>query len=393
VLKKWVKQARNKGASDLHLEPGLAIAVRVRGELLRLDEVATAETLLGVARELVPPAHWSELLARRSYDLSRVIAGTHCRINIMQTARGLGLAVRLLSSVRPTIEGLNLHPDLRDLALAPHGLILVSGPTGSGKSSTMAALVETINETRAAHIITVEEPIEYHLTPRRSLIRQREVGRDTPSFAQALLDALREDPDVIMVGEMRRHETMQLTLDAAETGHLVLATLHSSSVAEAVQRLVSSFPPGAQEAVRVQLSQSLVAVISQRLVYRPAVGLRVPECQVLRGTSPVRAIIRQGQMHKLESVLTTGREDGMWSWDRYRRWLDAKTHWKRPSGSAEPLTEAPVAGVAPGTELPPMRRVPAPASAPPTTSQPVPPVFEVDPSLSIDTLIAEIRGR
>src|SRR5207253_230283 len=180
-----------------------------------------------------------------------------------------------LSTFQATVEKLNLHPDLRKLVARDNGLILVSGPTGCGKSSTLAALIQEINLSEARHIVTIESPIEYSFRPRRAYIRQREVGRDTPSFEQALLDALREDPDVLMVGEMRDPETMRLTLNASETGHLVLATVHSSTCAEALQRVVSAFPAEIQSSVSSQLADCLVAVISQRLRFRADLNIRV----------------------------------------------------------------------------------------------------------------------
>src|SRR5262245_53950755 len=249
-LETLIGLAKDHGASDLHLEAGLPAALRVRGALRTVGEPIAAKDLIEAARQIIGPEQWQYFLERRSFDLSRTIHGVRCRINILQTARGIGFAVRLLASAQITIERLNLHPDLRKLINHAHGLVLVSGPTGSGKSSTMAALIQEINLAESRHIVTVESPIEYFFRPRRAFIRQREVGRDTPSFEQALLDALREDPDVLMVGEMREPETMRLTLNAAETGHLVLATVHSSSCAEALQRVVSSFPSEIQGAVR-----------------------------------------------------------------------------------------------------------------------------------------------
>jgi twitching motility protein PilT len=186
--------------------------------------------LMDMARTLIGENQWPVFLERRSFDLSKTVRGVRCRINVLQTSRGVGLAIRLLSPFQATVEKLNLHPDLKKLVKNTHGLILICGPTGSGKSSTLAALIQEINLTETRHIVTVESPIEYTFRPRRAYIRQREVGRDTPSFEQALLDALREDPDVLMVGEMRDPETMRLTLSASETGHLVLATVHSSSL-------------------------------------------------------------------------------------------------------------------------------------------------------------------
>src|SRR6185369_11870304 len=233
-----IAAATEQGASDLHLEPSLPAAVRIRGSLRTTGQPLPGKLLLEAEQQIIGKDHWPQFLARRSYDLSRTIHGVRCRINIMQTARGVGMAVRLLTPFQATIEKLNLHPDLIKLIAHTNGLILVCGPTGCGKSSTMAALLQEINLSETRHVVTIESPIEYVFKPRRAYIRQREVGRDTPSFDQALIDAMREDPDVLMVGEMRDPETMRLTLNAAETGHLVMTTVHSSTSAEALQRVV-----------------------------------------------------------------------------------------------------------------------------------------------------------
>lgn len=340
-LESLVSMARQQGASDLHLEPGLPAAVRVRGALRTAGEPLPAKALLGAARMLIGEAQWPAFLERRSFDMSRTIQGVRCRINVLQTARGVGFAIRLLASFQATLEKLNLHPDLGKLTERTSGLILVSGPTGSGKSSTLAALIQEINLTEARHVVTVESPIEYFFRPRRAYIRQREVGRDTPSFEQALLDALREDPDVLMVGEMREPETMRLTLNAAETGHLVMATVHSSSCAEALQRVVSAFPSEIQNSVAAQLADCLVGVIAQRLQFRPDIGIRVPECEILIPINPVKAHIRNRDYFKIISVLETGSEHGMWTFQRYRQWLDRKSNWNYPDQEYEaPDTEA-----------------------------------------------------
>jgi twitching motility protein PilT len=231
---------------------------------------------------------------------------------------------------------LNLHPDVKKLLRHPNGLILVSGATGSGKSSTLAALIQEINLTEARHIITVESPIEYSFRPRRSYIRQREVGRDTPGFEQALLDALREDPDVLMVGEMREPETMRLTLNAAETGHLVLATVHSSSCAEALQRVVSSFPAEIQGSIGAQLADCLVGVVSQRLRFRPEINIRVPECEILMATHAVKNFIRCREFFKITTALETGADNDMWTYQRYAKWLDSRVQWFIPDDNPEP---------------------------------------------------------
>ncbi len=252
-LETLISVAREQGASDLHLEPGLPATLRVRGALRTMGETVPAKTLVDFAREIIGQQHWNEFLERRSFDLSKTISGVRCRINVLQTSRGVGFAVRLLSTFQATVENLNLHSDLKRLVSATNGLVLMCGPTGSGKSSTMAAMIQEINLGEARHVITLESPIEYIFRPRHAFIRQREVGRDTPSFEQALLDALREDPDVLMVGEMRDPQTMRLTLSAAETGHLVMATVHSSTCTEALQRVVGAFPAEIQNSVAAQL--------------------------------------------------------------------------------------------------------------------------------------------
>src|SRR6201995_862409 len=316
--------AKANGASDLHLEPGLPAALRVRGSLRASGAPTPGKLLPEAAQELIGNEGWNEFLRRRSYDLSRNIQGVRCRINVLQTSRGVGFAVRLLMGFHTTVEKLNLHPDLRKLIGHTNGLIIISGATGSGKSSTMAALIQEINLIEPRHILTIESPIEYLLKPYRAYIRQREVGRDTPSFEQALIDAMREDPDVLMVGEMRDPETMRLTLNAAETGHLVLATAHSSSAAEALQRVVAAFPSESQNSVCAQLADCLVAVVCQRLVYRADLKMQVPECEILMPGHAVKAFIRRGDFFKMMSAIETGANDGMWTYPRYRTWLEAK---------------------------------------------------------------------
>jgi len=330
TLEPLITAANRQGASDLHLEPGLPATIRVRGALRTLGEPLTGETLLALAHEVLSEEARQHFVAQRSADFSKTIGGVRCRLNLMHTSRGVGFAIRLLASFQATIERLNLHPDLKKLVTPSNGLVLVCGPTGSGKSSTLAALIQEINLTEARHVLTLESPIEHVFRSRRAFIRQREVGRDTPSFEQGLLDALREDPDVLMVGEMREPETMRLTLNAAETGHLVLGTVHSGSCAEALQRIVFAFPSEIQNNVAAQLADCLVAVVCQRLRFRPDLSLRVPECEILRSTNSVKAFVRNRDFFKLPQALETGADHGMWSFDRYQNWMSKRGQWHIP---------------------------------------------------------------
>lgn len=368
TLESMVAVARENGASDLHLEAGLPPALRVRGSLRISGDPLASKVLLEFAREIIGVEHWPTFVERRSFDLSKTLSGVRCRINVLQTSRGVGMAIRLLAAFEATIETLNLNPEVKRFATASTGLVLISGPTGSGKSSTLAALIQEINLTDARHIVTIESPIEYSFRPRRAYIRQREVGRDTPSFEQALLDALREDPDVLMVGEMREPETIRLTLNAAETGHLVLATVHSSNCAEALQRVVSAFPSEIQNSVAAQLADCLVGVVAQRLHFRPDLGIRVPECEILTSAHSIKNFIRNRDFFKIQSTLETGAEHGMWTFARYRTWLEKKTNFHIPGKATSLADDEPIAS----TPLPPMGTVPAPAARKESGSKTVP---------------------
>jgi twitching motility protein PilT len=370
-LDSLISAARQQGASDLHLEAGLPAALRVRGALRVSGDPLPGKVLLEMAHGLLGAEHWPEFVQRRSFDLSRTVAGTRCRINLLHTSRGVGMAIRLLAAFQTTIERLNLHPEFKKLVAPTTGLILISGATGSGKSSTLAALIQEINLTEARHIVTVESPIEYTFRPRRAYIRQREVGRDTPSFEQALTDAMREDPDVLMVGEMRDPETMRLTLNAAETGHLVLATVHSGTCIEALQRVAMAFPPETQAGICAQLADCLLAVVCQRLRFRADLNLRVPECEVLRSTGSVKALIRSREFFRIGQALETGAEHGMWTFDRYAAWLAKRTQWHLPETVEEEPDSEPAETAASAPALP---TAPAPLSAAGVSAMPAPSV-------------------
>jgi len=365
TLESLISAASRQGASDLHLEPGLPAALRVRGTLRLAEDPLPGKLLADLAREILGAEGWQQFATKRSADFSKTIGGVRCRFNVLHTSRGVGFAIRLLTSFQATIDRLNLHPELKKLVTANNGLVLISGPTGSGKSSTLAALIQEINLTEPRHVLTLENPIEYVLRSRRAFIRQREVGRDTPSFEQGLLDALREDPDVLMVGEMREPETMRLTLNAAETGHLVFATVHSGSCAEALQRVVLAFPAEIQSNVAAQLADSLVAVVCQRLRFRPEINLRVPECEILRSTTSIKTFIRNRDFFKIPQALETGAEQGMWTFDRYRTWMAKRGKWHIPQADDEALDQEEVAATPLSSPLAPPPKAATPAAITP----------------------------
>jgi twitching motility protein PilT len=394
TLDALITAANSQGASDLHLEPGMPLAIRVRGALRIVGEPLSPNVLLELAQETIGTQEWPHFVERRSADFSRTVGGVRCRFNVLHTSRGVGFAIRLLASFQATIERLNLHPDLKKLVAPTTGLVLVSGGTGSGKSSTLAALIQEVNLAESRHVLTIESPIEHIFRPRRAFIRQREVGRDTPSFEQGLLDALREDPDVLMVGEMREPETMRLTLNAAETGHLVLATVHSGTCAEALQRIVLAFPSEIQSNIAAQLADSLVGVVCQRLRFRSDLNIRVPECEILRSTSPVKTFIRNRDFFKLPQALETGADSGMWSFDRYQSWMSKRTQWHVPNAEDEAPDEDVADGnepaSSPGKKAAPISSSATQPSAPTPGAKPSGP-FEIEPVAGgLDELIKRL---
>jgi twitching motility protein PilT len=330
IFQGWIQKAQELGASDLHVEADGPVMVRIRGKLQPLAENSSATELLRSGQQFLGSTGWTEFLERGSADVSVEIAAVRCRINLFKTVRGMALAVRLLPSSISDLRSCNLHPDLRRLTEPATGLVLISGPTGSGKSTTLTALIEEINATQSRNVITLESPLEFLHANRRSLIRQREIPTHSPSFEQAITDALRENPDVLVVSEMRTPEVMRLTLNAAETGHLVLATMHSATCAEALTRICMSFPAELQGSIRAQLADCLVGVLCQRLDYLSSRNLRVPRCELLLGSIGARGTIRAGNFSQLANVIQSGGEEGMWSFDRYGRWLEQRSDWVVP---------------------------------------------------------------
>jgi len=276
-----------------------------------MGPILDPEDVRSLVLPLLEPAQSDELQKKRTVDFSYVRDGIgRYRVNIHHQRGTLAASIRLLPSKIPSLETLHLPATLAKLAERRQGLVLVTGPTGCGKTSTLAALIDIVNTKRAAHVVTIEDPVEYQHANRSSIIEQIEVGRDTPDFAVTLRSIMRQTPDVILVGEMRDAETMATALTAAETGHLVLSTLHTNDAIQAVSRILDSFPTGNQPQIRQQLSLALAAVIAQQLV--PGVdGSRWPATEIMIATDAVRSLVRKGDDHQLRSQISVGRADGM----------------------------------------------------------------------------------
>ena len=312
-LVELLKRALQAGASDVILSAGTAPHFRVDGELGKtgaavLDDKATKKLIYGLLSE----AQIARLERDRELDFSFTLDGKHrFRGNVFFQRATVAAAFRLIPSEIPALETLNLPAIVEEFALSPQGLVLVTGPTGHGKSTTQAAMIQAINRKRKAHIITVEDPIEFVHANGTCVIEQREVGDDTLSFSSALKHVLREAPDVILVGEMRDPESIACAMTAAETGHLVIATVHTNDAVQAIDRLLDSFPPHQQGQVRSQMSLSLLGVISQRLLPRKDGQGRIPAVEVLRNTAAVANLIREEKTHQLYSIMETQAREGM----------------------------------------------------------------------------------
>lgn len=298
--------------SDLHISSERSPAIRVNGELMFLlnHPVISQEDVSGILESILPAEKFKQFLDSQELDFSYTFQGTvRLRGNAFVQQGKFGVALRLIPSVK-TLAELNLPPVLAEFARKRQGFFLVVGPVGQGKSATMASMVSLINEERAAHILTIEDPIEYVYEQKKSMINQREIGLDGKSFETALKGAFREDVNVILIGEMRTPETIATAVTAAETGHLVLSTLHTNNASQTIDRIIDSFPPEQQDQIRIQLAASLIGVFSQRLVPRIAGG-RVPAYELLINNSAVANLIREKRTHELDMVIETGFEQGM----------------------------------------------------------------------------------
>ena len=307
-----------QGASDLHLKTNAPPLMRINGNLAQIggSDPVSSQDLLVAFQLMTSKEQQAEFNLKKELDFSyQTQAGVRFRVNAGLQKGEISLALRRVALEIPTLEQLGLPSICQDLALKKQGLVLVTGPTGSGKSTTLAAMIEYLNQHEASRIITIEDPIEYLYQDKLSFITQRELGSDTTSFATAAKQTLRQDPDVILVGEMRDPETMAACITAAETGHLVMSTLHTNSAPQSIDRIVDAFPPYQQNQVRMQLSLTLLAVLAQRLIPRLGGG-RVAVVEVMLANSAIRNLIREGKTHQMGSVMQTGTEAGMQTMER-----------------------------------------------------------------------------
>lgn len=312
-IRNLLLHAYEENASDLHVTVGVPPVYRVNGRLVQYgDMIMTPDMVNKMVREILPQPKADEFEAKGETDFDYTLEG-YCRfrVNAFHQRNAGAIAARLISTSIPTIESLNMPKVLYELAEKPQGLILVTGPTGSGKSTTLAAMINYINENKAKHIITLEDPIEYVHHHKKSIINQREVGADTASFANGLRASLRQDPDIILVGEMRDLETISTAITAAETGHLVFATLHTSSAPTTIDRIIDVFPPYQQGQIRIQLANVLQGIISQRLFVKKDGKGRVAATEILIGVPAVTNLIRNEKVYQIPSVMQTSRALGM----------------------------------------------------------------------------------
>jgi len=317
-IENLLEEVVKRNASDLHLCVGMPPMFRIDGALVPAEGLAplTGEDLTALVYSVMDDVQKEDLVKDKEVDFSFAFGDlARFRANAFHQKGNLGMALRLIPNKIPTLTELGMPNILQKFADIPRGLVLVTGPTGSGKSTTLAAMVDKINTEKSVHIITIEDPIEYTHNHKKSLIDQREVHYDTRSFAAALRSALREDPDVVLIGEMRDLETISAAITIAETGHLVFATLHTNTAAQSLDRIIDVFPPFQQQQVRIQLSNIMQAVVSQRLI--PTIGGgRIAAAEIMVVTPAVRNIIREGKTHQLDAVIQTSADQGMIQMDK-----------------------------------------------------------------------------
>ena len=301
------------GASDLHVKAGSAPGLRIDGQVQPQAELGplTPEVTARLARELMSDEQWERFLQEKDIDFSYALPGcARFRVNALHQRNAVGVVIRQIPDEIPDHKTLQLPQVTLDLASKPRGLVLVTGPTGSGKSTTLAAMIDYVNQTESGHILTMEDPLEFVHQDKKCFVTQRQIGQDCATFREGLRRALRQDPDVILIGEMRDLETISMAISAAETGHLVFGTLHTTSAISTVDRIIDVFPTDAQQQVRVQMASTLQGVISQTLVPKIGGG-RVAAREILVGTDAVRSLIREGKSAQLLNLMQTGKQFGM----------------------------------------------------------------------------------
>ena len=313
-----LREAKDKGASDVHVTVGLPPKMRINGKLIQMDnfkKMLPPDTL-AIAQEIMSEKQFQKLDENGQMDMSFSIPGVgRYRLNVFKQRGSVAMAFRVVASEIPSADSLGIPEGVTELYQKKRGLVLVTGPTGSGKSTTLASIISTINNNREAHVITLEDPIEFTYQHMMSIVNQREISTDSNSYANALRAALREDPDVILVGEMRDLETIGTAITAAETGHLVLSTVHTIGASNTVDRLIDVFPSHQQQQIRIQLASVLEAIVSQQLIPASDGVSRVAAFEVLHVNSAVRNLIREGKSHQLLTVMQTNRKLGMVSMD------------------------------------------------------------------------------
>ncbi|NLF47944.1 MAG: type IV pilus twitching motility protein PilT [Clostridiales bacterium] len=311
-IQEILKKARKENCSDVHITQGSPISIRKNGVLIstdmKPDMLETEKLILSLCSE----KQIAEVKQGKDQDFAYSLPdGTRHRVNVYGQMNGLAAAIRIINDKIPSLESLKLPDILRELAEQPRGLVLITGPTGSGKSTTLAAMIDHISKNRSDHILTVEDPIEYVFEQNRSLVHQREVGETVESFAAALRSAMREDPDIILVGEMRDYETISTAITAAETGHLVLSTLHTQGASQTIDRIIDTCPPGIQKQMRGQLSMVLRGIITQQLLPMASGEGRIAATEILIGTDAVANLIREDKCYQLPSVMQSSKAMGM----------------------------------------------------------------------------------
>jgi twitching motility protein PilT len=301
------------GASDLHIKVGSPPGYRINGEIQPVKNVQpiTPADAIALARQVVPEEQYQEFEKTGDIDFAHSVAGlSRFRVNVMRQRGTVAMVMRIIPYNIPDIESMGLPPICKQLVMKPRGLVLVTGPTGSGKSTTLAAMINYRNENSRGHIVTMEDPIEFIHRDKMSFVNQREIGVDTKNFGTALKRALRQDPNVILVGEMRDFETIALGITAAETGHLVLGTLHTTGAIQTIDRIVDVFPPDQQQQIRVQLAETIQGVISQTLLPKRGGG-RIAAFEIMVGIDPIKNCIREGKTTQMQNFLQTGSKHGM----------------------------------------------------------------------------------